>query len=210
MPIQFFPTNDHALVAEYCELRNHVYRRHYPHLEEDFGREEAMDHRSHIVVGFEGRVVAGGRITIARPGRPQPMPMEEAGFRLAAALPEFDLDRRAYGEISRVAVDPAYAGARRCSSGLIRGLAHLAASLDVDVVFSICPEPQVRWNAANSYRCGVGFEALPHIAIPNPFRIHMTLCVYTGLIAADRGFSYSLVEDFHSSRSVSGQPSMLR
>jgi hypothetical protein len=184
MPIQFFTTQDPTLLAEYFELRALVYRRHYPHLSEDFGREDPLDRRSHIVVGHQERVVAGGRITVSRPRQPQRMPMEESGFRLADALPRFPLARQAYAEFSRVAVDPAYAGGRQCALGLNFELAHTVADLGVDLVFSICPEPMVRLNAWNSRRCGVEFHVFPEIPIPTPFRIHMTLCAYTGLIAA--------------------------
>lgn len=188
MPIQFLLTNDPALVAQYCELRNRVYRTHYPHLAEDFGREEPMDHRSHIVVGYEACVVAGGRITVSRPERPLTMPMEEAGFRLATALPEFRVDSKPYAEFSRVTVDPAYACGRRASFGLIAEMAWTAARMGVDLVLSICPEPQVRWNAGNARKIGVGFQVFPEIEVATPFRIRMTLCAYTGLIAAYRGW----------------------
>jgi len=188
MPIQFFLTKDRALLVQYFELRNRVYRRHYPHLAEDFGREEAVDHSSNIVVGCEARVVAGGRITVSRPEKPRLMPMEEAGFRLAKALPQLRLDRKPYAEFSRVAVDPSYGYGRRASSGLIHEMVWTTARLGVDLVFSICPEPQVRWNAANSRKCGVQFHVFPEIEVPTPFRIPMTLCAYTGLIEAHNRF----------------------
>jgi hypothetical protein len=186
MPLQFFLTKDHALLAQYCELRNRVYRRHYPHLAEDCGHEETVDHLSNIVVGWEDRVVAGGRITTSRPDKPQLMPMEEAGFRLAAALPGFRLDREPYAEFSRVAVDPDYAQGRRAGSGLIQEMAYAAARMGVDLVFSICPAPQVRWNETNSRKCRVRFQTFPDIEVATPFRIPMTLCAYTGLIEAYR------------------------
>jgi hypothetical protein len=184
MSIQFFLTQDPALLAQYFELRHLIYRRHYPHLGDDFGREEPVDHSSLIVVGLEERVVAGGRITVSRPGQPRHMPMEEAGFRLADAVPQFALAREPYAEFSRVAVDPAYAEGRHCGLGLIFELARTAADLGVDTVFSICPRPMVKLNAWNSRRCGVEFHVFPEMPIPTPFRIHMTLCAYTGLIAA--------------------------
>ncbi len=187
MPLQFFLTKDPALLAQYCELRNRVYRRHYPHLAEDFGHEEATDHLSAIVVGWEDRVVAGGRITTSWPEKPQLMPMEEAGFRLAA-LPAFRLDREPYAEFSRVAVDPHYAHGRRAGSGLIQEMAYAAARMGVDLVFSICPAPQVRWNAMNSRICRVRFRTFPEITVATPFQIPMTLCAYTGLIEAYRRF----------------------
>jgi hypothetical protein len=190
MPTKFLLTKSPALLAQYFELRNRVYLRHYPHLPVDFGCEEPTDRHSHIVVGYDSRVVAGGRITISRPAQlphsgQRHLPMEEAGFRLAAAVPRFRLDREPYAEFSRVAVDPGYAGGRHCSLGLIKELAHSAALHGVDLVFSICPEAQVRWNALNSRKCGVTFQTFPEIAIPTPFRIPMTLCAYTGLVAAD-------------------------
>jgi hypothetical protein len=186
MPIQFFLTKDRALLAQYCELRNRVYRRHYPHLAEDFGHEEVMDHLSTIVVGWEERVVAGGRITISRPQKQQLMPMEGDGFRLADALPKFRFDKDPFAEFSRVAVDPSYAQGRRAGLGLIQEMASTAARMGVDLVFSICPAPQVRWNEMNSHKCGVGFHTFPEVEVGAPFRIPMTLCAYTGLIEAHR------------------------
>lgn len=187
MPIQFFLTKDHARLAQYYELRNRVYRRHYPHLAEDFGHEEAMDHWSDIVIGWEDCVVAGGRITISWPHKLQLMPMEESGFRLTTALPGFRLQREPFAEFSRVAVDPGYAQGRVAGSGLIQAMAATAARMGVDLVFSVCPAPQVRWNAANSRKCGVQFHTFPEIEVTTPFRIAMTLCAYTGLIKAQRG-----------------------
>jgi hypothetical protein len=184
MPIQFFLTQDHGLLAQYYELRSRVYRRHYPQLREDFGREEITDHHSHIVVGFEGRVVAGGRITISRPEQPRLLPMEDAGFRLSETVNLHGLRLDTYAEFSRVAVDPDYARGRQASLGLIQKLAHTAAGFGIDLVFSICPEPQVRWNAVNSRKCGVSFRIFPEIAVPNPFGIPMTLCAYAGLLDA--------------------------
>ena len=136
------------------------------------------------MVGRQERVVAGGRITVAWPGQSQPLPMEEAGFRVAEAVPELLAPGEPYAEFSRVAVDPAYAAGRQCGLGLIFELARTAAGLGVDLVFSICPQPMVRLNEWNSRRCGVAFRAFPEIHVPTPFRIHMTLCAYSGLIAA--------------------------
>ena len=185
MSVQYLLTSDPAVLTEYYALCNRVYRRHYPHLPEDFGREDSIDRQSHIVVGYDKRVVAGGRITISWPERPQSMPMEEGGFQLAAATPQFRLRWQPYAEFSRVAVDPLYSEGRHCSLGLIRTLARTAARFGVDIVFSICPTPQVRWNALNSRRCGVTFETFPDIEIRTPFHIPMTLCAYSGLLAAD-------------------------
>jgi hypothetical protein len=184
MPIQYVVTKNPALLAQYYELRNRIYRRHYPHLPEDFGHEEATDHVSDIVVAYDGCVVAGGRITVSRRTRPQPMPMEEAGFRLIEAVPQFELDTEPYAEFSRLAVDPSYAHGRRCSFGLIAELAHTVANQGVDLVFSICPAAMVRHNSANARWCGVGFQTFPEIDIPTSFRIHMTLCAYTGLVSS--------------------------
>jgi hypothetical protein len=188
MAIQFCLTNNSALIAEYCELRNRVYHQHYPHLAADFGQHDSVDTHSHIVIGYYNRVVAGARITISRPGSPRLMPMEESGFRLAEALPEFRLGLQPYAEFSRVAVDPAFAAGRHCSMRLIQELVHTAAGFGIDLVFSICPDAQVRWNAWNSRKCGVTFQTFPDIEIPTPFGIRMTLCAYTGLVAADKRF----------------------
>ena len=126
-----------------------------------------MDHHSHIVVGCEARVVAGGRITASRPEKPLTVPMEEARFRLAKALPQFRLNREPYAEFSRAAVDPNYGHERRTSSGLI---------------------PEMAWTAANSRKSGVQFHVFPEIEVPTPFRIPMTLCTDTGLIEAHNRF----------------------
>jgi hypothetical protein len=187
MPLQFFLTKNSTLLVQYFELRRRVFRAHYPTLTEDFGRPEEADRWSHIVVGYDGRVVAGGRITISWPESPRRMPMEEAGFRLAETVPSFELDHQPYAEFSRVTVesDPVYTSGRRCGLGLIRALAHATAGFGVDLVFSMCPPPMVRMNAINSRKLGVKFHPFPEISVPNPFGIPMILCAYTGLIEAD-------------------------
>jgi hypothetical protein len=187
MPLQFFLTKNSTLLVQYFELRRRVFLAHYPTLTEDFGRPEEADRWSHIVVGYDGRVVAGGRITISWPESPRRMPMEEAGFCLAESVPSFELDHQPYAEFSRVTVesDPVYTSGRRCGLGLIRALAHATAGFGVDLVFSMCPPPMVRMNAINSRKLGVKFHPFPEISVPNPFGIPMILCAYTGLIEAD-------------------------
>jgi hypothetical protein len=182
----FFESNDPVLLTEYFELRERLYRRHYPNLPPHFGREEPGDRPGPIVLAFHGRQLAGGaRLTLSTPDNPRRMPLEDGGFELRSGLPELDLDHQSYGEISRLAVEPAFGGDLLVSFGLGRELCVSAARRGVDILFSMCPEGPARINRRNSRKCGVEFRICQEL--PTPFGIPMRLCVYLGILRAVNG-----------------------
>ena len=114
-PLEFFETTDRKLIADYIELRRRVFRLHYPCLPREFGVEDETDRASYIVLACQDAAVSGGaRLTVSVPGSPRGLPLEEAGFDLRACqlLKDVNLESEAYGEIGRMAVDPA------CTQGL--------------------------------------------------------------------------------------------
>ena len=184
-PIEFFETADRKLIADYIELRRRVFRLHYPWLPEEFGIEDETDRLSHVVIACRDGVVSGGaRLTVsAPPDCRRKLPLEEAGFDLSGCelLKDVNLEREAYGEIGRMAVDPACTQGLEISCGLARELCHVAAGLGIDAILSICPDSAVRLNRRNAASCGVGFRRV--VKLPTVFGAPMWLCLFTGIRA---------------------------
>jgi hypothetical protein len=180
---EYIETSEPAILAKYVDLRRRVYLREYPWLPANFGFEDETDRVSRIVIAIRDGIVAGGaRLTISRPERPLAMPLEETSFRLKECelLQPLRLDRKPYGEISRMAADPACARGFEISSGVGNELCALAAREGLDVVFSICPEVPARINQRNAKRRGVSFEQ--YMELPTVFGKKMWLCAFTGLL----------------------------
>ena len=180
----FIDTTDRELFGQYVKLRRRVYLTEYPWLAADFGYEDETDHLSRLVVavGNDGIVAGGARLTISTPKCPRRMPLEEADFRLRDCefLYNLNLDRKPYGEISRMAADPECAKPFELSWGLGNALCAGAAREGLDVVLSICPELPARINQRNAKRRGVGFHR--YAEVPTVFGKRMWLCAFTGLL----------------------------
>jgi hypothetical protein len=182
-PFKYIETKEPALLAQYFAQRRRVYLMEYPWLPLTFGAAEVTDHVSRVVLAMCGKMVAGGaRLTMSTPFNPRRMPLEEAGFRLCDCDPlaSLNLAKRAYGEISRMVVDPGMAHGFSGSFCLGDELCARAASEGTDTVFSICPERPARINAINAKRRGVGFHRFREV--PTVFGKDMSLCAFTGLL----------------------------
>jgi hypothetical protein len=177
----FIGTTDRELFAKYVELRRRAYFKEYPWLPANFGFEDEADRASLIVIAMRGGMVAGGaRLTISRPECPRRLPLEEA-FSLGSCefLRDLNLDRKPYGEISRMAADPECARGFEVSSGLGDALCSAAAREGLGIIFCICPEKPARINHFNARKRGIGFRKYQEV--PTVFGVHMWLCVFTGL-----------------------------
>jgi hypothetical protein len=182
-PFKYFETTDREQIARYVELRRRVYLMEYPFLSADFGLADETDNLSRIVIAAQGGTVVGGaRLTISTPQRPQMLPLEEKDFDLKSceALKDLGLDRKPYGEISRMAASPESAHGFEISSGLAYALASLAAHEGLDVVFSICPAKPARINRINAAKLGIGFRK--YHDLPTVFGVDMALCAFTGIL----------------------------
>jgi hypothetical protein len=182
-PFKYFETADREQIARYVELRRRVYLNEYPWLPADFGFADEIDNLSRIVIATHGGAVVGGaRLTISTPQRPQLLPLEEKGFDLKScdALKGLGLDRKPYGEISRMAASPESAHGFEISGGLAWALASVAAHEGLDVVFSICPAKPARINRINAAKLGVGFHK--YHDLPTVFGVDMALCAFTGIL----------------------------
>jgi len=181
---EYFETRDPFLLARYRELRRRVYLKEYPWLPEHFGIEDEIDRVSRTVVAARNGVVAGGaRLTISTPESDRALPLEENSFRLrnCPKFGDLHLDRRPYGEISRMAADPACGRAFEVSTGVGDALCAIAAREGLDIVFSICPELPARINQRNARRRGVDFQR--HMELSTAYGVKMWLCSFSGLLS---------------------------
>jgi hypothetical protein len=182
-PFEYVESGDPELFAKYVELRRRVYLKEYSWLPATFGYEDEMDRVSHIVIAVrDGAVLGGGRLTISTPECPRLLPLEDAGFSLKNCefLKDLGLDRKPYGEISRMAVDPESSRGFEVSTGLGNALSARAAREGLDVVFSICPKKPARLNQINASRLGIGFHKYHELS--TVFGVDMWLCAFTGLL----------------------------
>jgi hypothetical protein len=183
VPFKYFETADPEQIARYVEIRRRVYLKEYTWLPADFGFADETDILSKIVIATHGGCVVGGaRLTISTPQRPRRLPLEEKGFdlRSCGALKHLGLDRKPYGEISRMAARPESAHGFEISSGLAYALASGAAHEGLDVVFSICPAKPARINRINAAKLGIGFHKYQDL--PTVFGVDMALCAFTGIL----------------------------
>lgn len=179
----FINTANRELFARYVEVRRRAYLKEYPWLPANFGFEDETDRASIIALAKQGGTVGGGaRLTISTPTRPRTLPLEAPDFSLRACelLKELELERRPYGEISRMAAEPGCARGFEISAGVGNALCARAAREGLDVVFSICPEKPARINRINASRRGAGF--CRYREIPTVFGVSMWLCAFTGLL----------------------------
>ena len=189
-PFHTFESSDPAFLVSYVELRKRVFRLHYEGLAEDFGEADDTDLASRIVYVFQGDRLAGAaRLTVSTPENPCVLPLEDCGFRLRGydALCDFELGRRPYGEISRMAVDPACSQGLAASLCLAAGLCRVASALSVDTLFSICPPGAVRLNRRNAAALGVMFRKFRNIS--TAYGREMSLCAFAGIVQVGTNLS---------------------
>lgn len=101
-------TKDPALLEQYYRIRETCFRRELGIADFD-GSEDARDRRSQILIARDGkRCIGGTRITGHHPGSLHPVPLQEEGFDLVAALPGLRLAQTAFCQWGRLALDPEY------------------------------------------------------------------------------------------------------
>lgn len=181
--VTILATREPEFLEQYVALRSRMYLSHYPHLPSNFGHLEPDDVLGDVVLAIDSdRVVGGARLNYSTPDCRRRLPMESDTFNLGDVFP--DLDAKPYAEISRLAVSIQAATDGSLNMMLARELCCVAARQGIDTLFSMCPPAVVRINRRNANHCGIGFQHCSRLAIPNPFAMSMTLCIYTGILAA--------------------------
>jgi len=108
MSLRYEISSDTWLLQQYYRMREAYFREELG-LADFRGDQEVLDLRSDLLIARDGNRCAGGtRITGRSPRDPQPVPIEELGFDLGAAVPEIRLAETAYCQWSRAAIDPTY------------------------------------------------------------------------------------------------------
>ena len=108
MTLKYELTREPALLEQYYRIREKCFRRELG-IEDFDGSEDARDRRSDILIARVGnRCVGGTRITGPHPESLHPLPLEEEGLDLGAALPELRLAQSSLCQWGRLALDPAY------------------------------------------------------------------------------------------------------
>jgi Acetyltransferase (GNAT) domain len=106
--ITYETTRDPGYLHQYYLLRENMFI-HVCGLGHSAGQKDAFDDQSDIMVARVGNHVIGGcRLTFSTPKSRTPMPLEKNDFDLGQALPDRNIGKATYMEISRMAILPEY------------------------------------------------------------------------------------------------------
>lgn len=136
-------TEDAGFLHQYYNLREEMFISVWG-LTHFSGQKDQFDDTSEIMVARQGlQCIAGGRLTISTPNKPQPLPMERHGLILKDAFPELNLDKCSYGEFSRLAILPEFRGGEVFPE-IARRFIKKAIASGVDYAFNMAPQPLAR------------------------------------------------------------------
>ncbi len=176
MTLKYELTKDPALLEQYYRIREKCFRRELGIADFD-GSEDARDRRSDILVArVGGRCIGGTRITGRHPQSLHPVPLEDEGLDLVAALPGLRLAENSFCQWGRLAVAPEYRTPevlRRYCSAMIEASRALGYAYSVVVTDINRARLYKRLFSALGYRYDIvrglripaeaGFDGLPHL-----------------------------------------------
>jgi len=118
-----------------------------------------------FILKKEGKVIGGARAILSQPDYPYLLPLELEGFCLPAALPAFHLQKKRYGEISRLAILPQHRSllATEC---LIRFMLAFLEAAGADYLFTNAPLVQARSYRKVFGKMGYHYKILQGIDMP--------------------------------------------
>jgi hypothetical protein len=162
--------------VNYEVTRDAGYLHQYYHLREDmfihvWGMEnagkDAYDDHSDIMVARSGNhCIGGGRLTFTMVKNRTLLPMEKDDFSLADVLPELDLAKESYVEISRMAILPEYQNSVVMLE-LSRQLLKHSAEKKARYAFTLAPAKFARDYRKAANLIGLEWKILTDIAIPD-------------------------------------------
>lgn len=146
--VTFEVTRDPALLQQYYNLREHVYRDDLG-LKDFCGAEDQYDIDGEIVVArLGGEVVGGARINYSRPENPKLLVLEENQFKMQDLFPECHLVDKVYCEFSRLVIKKEHRYAGKLLGAFLRVMVIQAQNNDAEYLFTVSPLRQ-----AALYRC---------------------------------------------------------
>lgn len=177
--VAFEFTADAGLIHQYCSMRENMFISVWG-LKHFSGMKDQFDDISQVMVARKGlQVIAGGRLTVVRPGQSLALPMESEDFKLSECFPEMKLASHTYGEFSRLAILPEYR-AGSVFPNLAKRFIRKAVAEGVDFAFNMAPVPLARSYRQAMQVFGLNWAIRGDVAIPDREEfegIKMTLSV---------------------------------
>lgn len=97
----FYKQTEHPLVQEYFSLRTKCFVKKW-NLKNFSGVEDEYDRNAHILILHKnGKCLGGGRVILKKVYENLLLPMETNSFQLAEKLPDLNLEKYSYAELSR-------------------------------------------------------------------------------------------------------------
>ncbi len=168
-PVVYEFTTDRALLHQYYQLREHMYRKAFK-TDKFVGQEDVYDKLSHILIARRGKLCVGGmRITVREADEVFDLPMETSGFSLKNALPELDLGMYRHAEISRFAILDSEED-KEILYNMCKVLYDKLLQLEVDYGFARCTKLMARsWKMFANKFGSIGTHVRDDINLPeNP------------------------------------------
>lgn len=159
-------THDPVLLQQYYALRTRIYVQkwgleHFPDGPDEF------DNRGMILVARKDKlVVAGVRMLIRSPRSNKPLQIEADGIDLRHELPELNLEKVSYCELSRFARLPEYRGGDFAIQ-INRALKRKAIAHGVKYGFMLSPRSQARSYRLINQHEGEEYVICDHVPIPD-------------------------------------------
>jgi hypothetical protein len=158
-------TKDAGYLHQYYRLREDMFI-HVWGLENFTGKKDEFDDNSDIMIARIGNHVIGGcRLTFSTPKTRKSTPMEKQDFDLAHGLPELNLSKESYVEISRMAILPEYQNSVVMLE-LSRQLLKRGAEQKARFAFTLAPAKLARNYRKAASLFGLEWQILNDVKIP--------------------------------------------
>jgi hypothetical protein len=162
-------TREDALLKQYFEIREKVYVETF-NLADFSTHYDNYDYHTNtdvLVVKCNEKVIGGSRLTFHYQNNDLRLPMEDEDFLLEEILPDFNLKKKIYAEITRMAVLPEYRKGREVGDLIIGLQVSQAIYKGAEHLFTVAPAIQSRNNRRRFNHLGYPTEIRQDINVPD-------------------------------------------
>jgi hypothetical protein len=143
-PVVFEFSDNLVLRQNYFALRQECYREDLG-LKDFSGGWDAHDVAGNVLIARKGNEVVGGaRIVVSSPASEQLLPLESKDFRMSEIFPELHLEKAAYCEFSRLAVERSERTGGNLARDIIIELTREAKARGIRYLFAVSTPLQAR------------------------------------------------------------------
>jgi len=163
----FYKQTNHHLVQQYFSLRTEAFIEQWG-LKNFSGAEDQYDSNAVIIIAHkDGVCVGGARMIINQVGSNSLLPVETDKFRIANLLPELDLYKNKYAELSRIAMLKEYRNGEYSAEMYRRLIDVKARALGIDFLFCVTTMKLARTSRLTLRKLNLPFEIKSNLKVPD-------------------------------------------